>query len=420
MYKVMIVDDEMVVRIGLKVMLHKEDSPFQLVGVADDGVAALAMQEKVQPDIIITDLKMTKMDGLTLIKKLNERSFQGKIIVLSNHGDYELVREAMTLGAVDYLLKVTLKTDELFDTLRKASEQLTVERKERAENSRILAEKRRLQKNIFFNDLIQDHGTGSAQGIEVQAQKIGIHVHNRTCILYYIAIEQYERSVANGKIKDELLLSFSILNVVSEVFNNVAGAEFVKLSYADYITILPVSAELASRQSQYQMARKLEKTLRLYLNLQVRIVMSNYFSGLQHFKRTFETCKQAIMGMKIYADPPSVVDVNDVALFHKEIKAVIEFIEQNITQKLSLNVIAEHVNMNESYLSRLFKKEVGKNMTHYIQELRMKRALALLQDTDLQVKEIAASVGIDDPFYFSRIFKNIYGKSPTQFKNKTT
>ena len=416
MYKVLVVDDEMVVRIGLKMMLNKEESPFQLVGVADNGAIALEMLEKLQPDIIITDLKMAKMDGLQLIKELNARAFSGKIIVLSNYGDYELVREAMTLGAIDYLLKVTLKTDELFHTLRKAAEQLTVERKEEAENRRLLAEKRRLQKRIFLNDLIQGEVTDSVQNIAAQAQNVGIDVYDRACILYYISVEQYESSVKDNKLKDESLLSFSIQNIVSEVLKHISKREFVKVGYTDYFVMLPLNHELSSRQLQYQTACKLEKTLRLYLSLRVRIVISERFIGLQHLKRHFETCRRALADAKKHPAPPTVIDVADVVLHHKEVRDVIEFIEQHLSQKLSLNTIAEHVNMNKSYLSRLFKKETGKNLSHFIQELRMKKAFTLLQETDLQVKEVAAAVGIDDPFYFSRIFKNVYGKSPTQLK----
>ncbi|WP_230192331.1 helix-turn-helix transcriptional regulator [Paenibacillus sp. CECT 9249] len=74
--------------------------------------------------------------------------------------------------------------------------------------------------------------------------------------------------------------------------------------------------------------------------------------------------------------------------------------------------------MNESYLCRLFKNETGKNIINYLNDYRMERARKLLTNPDLNVREVAASIGIENQFYFNRMFRKYYGQSPSEFKKK--
>ena len=82
---------------------------FALVGEAGDGRRASELFREHQPDLVITDLKMPVLDGLGLIQKIRELSASCRIIVLSSYDDFELVRQAMKLGAADYLLKLEVE-----------------------------------------------------------------------------------------------------------------------------------------------------------------------------------------------------------------------------------------------------------------------------------------------------------------------
>ncbi|MGN7764519.1 response regulator transcription factor [Paenibacillus sp. 22594] len=116
-YKVLIVDDEMIVRHAVKSLIRWDDSRFEYAGSAANGAAALEMVQRTEPDIVITDIKMSEMDGLELIKLLMKSSFAGEVLVLSNYNDFDLVREALRCGAHDYMLKLTLKTETFMATL---------------------------------------------------------------------------------------------------------------------------------------------------------------------------------------------------------------------------------------------------------------------------------------------------------------
>lgn len=128
MLKILIVDDEAVVRIGLKSMIDWHAHGFALVGEAGDGRRALELFREHQPDLVITDLKMPVLDGLGLIQKIRELSASCRIIVLSSYDDFELVRQAMKLGAADYLLKLEVEPDQLIKTLNRFRDEITKER----------------------------------------------------------------------------------------------------------------------------------------------------------------------------------------------------------------------------------------------------------------------------------------------------
>ncbi len=84
--------------------------------------------------------------------------------------------------------------------------------------------------------------------------------------------------------------------------------------------------------------------------------------------------------------------------------------------KLTLDGIADYVGLNREYLSRLFSKETGIGLFQYINEVRMKRAGEMIRSNkQVYVKEVAAAVGFDDPYFFSRKFKDFYGKTPSEY-----
>ncbi len=104
--------------------------------------------------------------------------------------------------------------------------------------------------------------------------------------------------------------------------------------------------------------------------------------------------------------------------YRKEIHEIIAIVEENIDKKISLAMIAQRINMTETYLCKLFKKETGKNLVSFINDLKIERAIELLRDEDFSIGEVAASVGFDDQFYFSRIFKKYAGLSPSEYRAK--
>ena len=122
--KILIIDDELLLRNGIKYLCNWEENGFTIAGEASNGLEALHMIEEIQPDIILTDIIMSVMDGIEFTKKLKEQYPWIHIIVLSSYDDFEYVKSLFKLGVADYLLKPALDKDELLalmNRLRSAS-----------------------------------------------------------------------------------------------------------------------------------------------------------------------------------------------------------------------------------------------------------------------------------------------------------
>lgn len=105
-----------------------------------------------------------------------------------------------------------------------------------------------------------------------------------------------------------------------------------------------------------------------------------------------------------------------VKKYRNEVESVIEFINNNIERKITLEMIANHISMNESYISRIFKLETGESITSYINKIKMDTAARLLSDKNIMIKEASIKVGVDDQFYFNKLFKKYKGVSPSEYR----
>ena len=105
MYKVLIADDEVWIGFGIKKLIHKSGQPFTVIGEAPNGIRAYEMVKKEQPDLLITDIRMPGLNGLELMRKLRAEENPVSVVFISGYAEFEYAREAISLGAFDYLLK---------------------------------------------------------------------------------------------------------------------------------------------------------------------------------------------------------------------------------------------------------------------------------------------------------------------------
>ncbi|QAY67996.1 response regulator [Paenibacillus protaetiae] len=129
MLNIVVVDDEERIRLGLGKLIRQAGEHYRVVGQFASGSDLLEQMEALKPDLIITDVKMPRMNGLQLMEKVKEGGWPAKVAVLSGYDDFHFVREALRQGAVEYLLKpVDLK--ELQRLLEHVHEQTELERGE--------------------------------------------------------------------------------------------------------------------------------------------------------------------------------------------------------------------------------------------------------------------------------------------------
>ncbi|RCW48556.1 response regulator [Paenibacillus prosopidis] len=152
---VLIVDDEPIIRNGLKNFIDWEKLGFTLAGDCANGLQALELLRSRPIDILITDIKMPVMDGLVLTKHALEVNPQIKIVLISSYNEFEYVREGMKHGAVDYLLKPSLEAEELIAVLLRCKEMLAKNRKQAVERIQFDRQATMLERKRFEQEIIR-------------------------------------------------------------------------------------------------------------------------------------------------------------------------------------------------------------------------------------------------------------------------
>ena len=126
MYRVIIVDDEPVIRRGLRETVEWDSLGLEVAGEAADGIEALKLIRDIRPEILITDIRMPDMDGIQLIRAVKALDFDVKITILSGYSDYNYLKAAIQLGVDNYLLK-PIDNDELISNLKNAVSEIEKE-----------------------------------------------------------------------------------------------------------------------------------------------------------------------------------------------------------------------------------------------------------------------------------------------------
>ena len=99
------------------------------------------------------------------------------------------------------------------------------------------------------------------------------------------------------------------------------------------------------------------------------------------------------------------------------LRKAVDYLQEHYSEQVTLNDVADSVYVSTCYVSRMFKKELGRNFVDYLNGIRMDKAKELLRDPQYKTYEVAEKVGIPDAHYFSRLFKKLVGVTPTEFRD---
>ena len=176
MLKIFLAEDEVVVRETIKRMIPWEELGFELVGEAADGEMALPLLIRQQPDLLITDIKMPFMDGLTLARLAKKKIPGLKVVILSGYDDFNYAKQAIGIGVEDYLLKPITK-NALIERLSEIRSRYEHEKTQKEYYEKFQREMQAYEKNSsrdFFEALVG----GSMDMMEVykRAEKLGLDI----------------------------------------------------------------------------------------------------------------------------------------------------------------------------------------------------------------------------------------------------
>lgn len=213
MLKVFLVEDEAIIREGLRDNIPWQQYGYSFVGEASDGEQALPLIRQSRPDVLITDIKMPFMDGLGLSKLVAKELPGTKIIIISGYDDFDYARQAIAIGVEEYLLKPITKAM-LIKTLEEVRQKIQSEREQESYLEKFrseIQEYEQFSRRRFFEQIVE--GQLSVEEIYEKADKLNMNIHASCYNLVLYNVQSSDRKpVASAdpliQLRDELLRFF--------------------------------------------------------------------------------------------------------------------------------------------------------------------------------------------------------------------
>ena len=516
MHRLLIVDDEPIILSGIKSLLNWESLGVEIAGTARNGQEALLFIERYHPNIVIADIKMPIMDGISLLKESNERFPDIVFIMLSSLEEFRLAKEAISYSAVDYLLKIELDEKQLTDAVMKAK----TESDKRAiiyqtdgvievgdskavryisnllKFRDVISDRRRVLTNAGFTEsfaflciILPRHGDMGVDGFDEDMERR----------------YEWERQIAE--------------KVISPFFPSCNEVDPISSSGVELIYFLSGFPPLSWNRNIKLITEKIQNASKMVLNEDVAIVHSGKYQGEENLEKArddFETqmaryylgkdelelddlrldnmltkieralsCKdrQAFdIAMRIIRDRIENTDhrrqqasyfleavsyavksgfkgtdlesegmkiaekiehdlmymvVRDDALglledLERDISTLLSsygshnesiakaklYILSHLETQMTLSEIAENSCISSGYLSALFKKTTGISVVDYVNQAKIDKAKEMMANGMRRVDEMAAALGFENIYYFSKVFKKFTGLPPTEYARK--
>ena len=400
MYRVFIVDDEPLICKGLRETIEWDSLGLEISGEAHNGVEAMALIAATHPDIIITDIRMPGMDGISLIKAIREKDMNLRIIILSGYSDYQFLKEAIRLGVDGYLLK-PIDTDELVSNLSNLVNSIE---KEQLRTSRLYQGLELLRTNTL-NRLVTGEIGRSEFDEKAAFLDISLDAEHYMCALCVPAHEGDDaETYADPRVTIAMQRACHALAAGGSVsfIDNRNRLAFVFFGSSEEAVAANASAVLTHVETHAAqsagvpfvchsgpMVHALEEVARSYTVASVRF---------GHEKAALDS------------DP---LDSRWKCIVNR----TVDYVAAHFHEALSLKQIAGDCGINTSYLGQLFRKATGDSFTHYVNGYRIQKAKELLAGTNLKVYEVSQRVGFTDYHYFLKIFKKVTGNVPTDSRN---
>lgn len=410
----LIVDDEFLVRLGVRNSVEWSSYGIEIIDEAADGEMGLELAIKHKPDIILTDIRMPFMDGMEFMSKIRDSNLESSIIVLSGYDEFAYVRTAMDNGASAYLLK-PIDNEQLIETVCKVAEKIKEDKGTKQYYQKLVNELTGMKKQ-FVRDLIAGNVTNETLIRErIKFLDVPLDVENNYVIVIQInQFENFFKENAGEEIKAfresvqqdiaGMLLHSSFIGIVEDM----SLEEWVVIVHANQD---PKSMERGIRERCLHLSGEVGRKYKNTLSIGISRLCRSIGSIHETYR---EVC--VVLTNKFLPNTNWVVSVDQgIVGFRKVIREALHFLQQNYARDLTVEIIANELYISPSYLMHLFKAELGKTFNDCLIEIRIEKAKELLRHSRYKIYEVCSMVGYSDSKYFSQIFKKVVGMSPSEY-----
>ncbi|MGO4790682.1 response regulator [Paenibacillus sp. 2KB_20] len=404
MFKILIADDEWMIREGLKQTINWEALNCVLVGEAADGEQAVQQIQAFQPDILISDIRMPGMDGLELAWSAQEFCPELKVIFLTGFDDFVYAQQAIKLKASDFVLKPT-DPDTLVKAIDKVCKEL-VRTRQHASVMEQLQSWKRDRESLVVQKLIHDSMLGITDTSSLEMLKEWLE---ETAGLQKIRVAVVQMEEEGEERRHERWL-----HIKERLYAHIYGP-LIMIDELQRACIIP---------DEEGAVGMLKETVTGFGKALVYVGVSLSYGGLEQLDRAYQEALEVVRhraaskqsGVSVYGD---IEHLDNAAVhFAEGFRQVEAYVQHNFNEDISLQQLAARFHLSEAHFSRLFRKRLGVSFIEYLTRLRMEQAKRLLGDENVRIYEVSLAVGYQDSRYFSQIFRKYTGETPTEYRKR--
>lgn len=419
MYSLVIAEDELMTRRSLVDMIKWNELGFAVDAEFTDGQELLDYLKSSMPDVILTDIKMSRVSGVDIARFVAEQNLPVQIVFLSGYKDFEFAQSAIEYHVVRYLVKPISvpKLREVFTGLKESLDRQNALQNamlNRADHYRKLIN---YQRQSFISDIWS--GLNTDEGALEEQRKL-LDTYPEAGMgdrLFIIRLDiqkdsQYYKLLHDYGLQELQEQAATILGSFDE------RLEYYPVKWEDggEPPVLSTMGVLWKKESCHP-AWEEEQILyqRMKANVRQEIYELMSIRAELFILQKLDAPGELILCAKNLDDSRTE---QETAQKGPAIETVMKFIREHFCEDITLSDIADAVFLNPIYISRLIKEQTGKNYTDLLTGLRIGKAVELLEHTNLYVYEIADQVGYHNLKYFYKVFKKVTGGSPNDYRPK--
>ncbi|GAB6085362.1 response regulator [Alkaliphilus crotonatoxidans] len=328
MFKVLLVDDEYLVRRALQIVIDEMEE-FEIVGAAENAKEAMGLYESLKPDYVLMDIMIPGFNGLQVSQWIKNKNKHTTIIILTAYSNFEFAQQAIQIGVNDYLLK-PYSPEKIKEVMLKYRE---------------------------------NHIKGFSLA---------------TGLIKSISARDFQKTMKE------------IPLVIETIFKNKGNTREI------YDALKQLLCEVLDEM------HCMDKGYRTFYENKFMIAEG--------------TCKDQSLAEFWLFDLVDEVYRQKIIQNYPQFIRVFSYIEENMKQEISLQQASNQAILSSSYLSRLFKKELGINFVSYINLKKVRAGKKYLKFSDMTINDVAFELGYNESSYFCKVFKGIEGITPTQYR----
>lgn len=460
MHQVLLVDNEPAVTDSLCYGIDWNSMGLSVAAIARSGNQALEIIRSQPIQIVISDIRMADLDGLSLCQQISQMRQQIQIILISGFAEFSYAQKALSYGVIGYCLK-PLEYEELKLHLRHAVRNLentsydikcdnllnALYGKNECEIKNCLAELGMYSDQYYLAASVSKYPLPTQSGHQI-ALRLGRRVYGYLSTLPYrqerleqmldkicckgcsffshpISITQLFSSLKSLTDRAYCFFFSPSLKIVHIAKSEKADIEIRKiasvLEHGDTSKLVlaledlsHIPSDLLSLMDAWQIYNLIASS-----DLYGPLVATDDIYSPEHLVYQYDTFQNMLSVLRsrlqCAAESPNTDSISNSTFL-----SMLSYINEHINEDCSLKNLAAEMDMNANYLGQVFKRETGKNYTTYILELKIEKAKAMIDSRDFSISEIASALGFNDYFYFLKSFKRITGFTPKQYSQGNT